>query len=169
MKDGAAANYYDIRSFTRYQSLDLNAGGQYSVLFDDENADRCYAQNKWAFLSLDAQANYIAKWGLYNEINTATEKNTTSDPTLTAAIATATTVYNNAQATTEDLTTAIANLKTAVAVYEQSKGDITNKLVNPSFEDLSSHTYLTVIVFLNSTDNTEYCKVCNNINQDIIY
>lgn len=143
VKDGAAANYYDIRSFTRYQSLDLNAGGQYFVLFDDENADRSYAQNKWAFLSLDAQANYIAKWGLYNEINTATEKNTTSDPTLTAAIATATTVYNNAQATTEDLTTAIANLKTAVAVYEQSKGDITNKLVNPSFEDLSSQNNAT--------------------------
>ncbi len=143
VKDGAAANYYDIRSFTRYQSLDLNAGGQYFVLFDDENADRAYAQNKWAFLSLDAQANYIAKWGLYNEINTATEKNTTSDPTLTAAIATATTVYNNAQATTEDLTTAIANLKTAVAVYEQSKGDITNKLVNPSFEDLSSQNNAT--------------------------
>lgn len=143
VKDGAAANYYDIRSFTRYQSLDLNAGAQYFVLFDDENADRAYAQNKWAFLSLDAQANYIAKWGLYNEINTATEKNTTSDPTLTAAIATATTVYNNAQATTEDLTTAIANLKTAVAVYEQSKGDITNKLVNPSFEDLSSQNNAT--------------------------
>ena len=143
VKDGVAANYYDIKSFTRFQSLDLNAGGQYFVLFDDENADRSYAQNKWAFLSLDAQANYIAKWGLYNEINTATEKNTTSDPTLTAAIATATTVYNNAQATTEDLTTAIANLKTAVAVYEQSKGDITNKLVNPSFEDLSSQNNAT--------------------------
>lgn len=149
IKDGAASNYYDIRSYTRYLSLDLNAGGQYFVLFDDENADRAYAQNKWTFLTLEAQATYIAKWNLYNEINLATTGNATSDATLNAAIETAATVYNKADATAADLTTAMDNLKTAVALYEQSKGDITNKLINPSFEDLSAQNNATTTNVVN--------------------
>lgn len=166
---GDTVNAYDIRSYSRYQSLDLNAGSQYFVVYNDEATDRAFVQNKWMFLTVEAQAAYIAKWNLYNEIQAATTTNTTSDQQLTTAIATATTAYNNLT-TSDEITAAYETLKTAVADYNtRVNGDITSKLTNPSFEDLSAQNGATTTGIANAPTgwnikiNGATCNTANDI------
>jgi hypothetical protein len=150
INSGDTVNSYDIRSYTRYQSLDLNAEAQYFVLFSDESSDRAFAQNKWMFLTVEKQTIYIAQWNLYNEIEVAKKTNTTSDQQLTAAITTATSAYETL-ITADEIAAANKILKTAVDDYNtRINGDITNKLTNPSFEDLTAQNGQTTTSIANA-------------------
>lgn len=148
--DGDFTNYYKLKASTGNTDVcvdslvHLNNGGEYVVISVIDHSwypDYCSdATNyNWCFCKKADVELYIGKLSFYAAIDKAkTTLGESDDATLKAAISEAEASYTSAT-TMDEINEAQTKLANAVSDFNiRTKGDMTNLLSNPSFEDLSS-------------------------------
>lgn len=137
-----AAYHSKIQLYTDVQSLAdsvsvANYGTGYQGLVDA--LTNIYNRDNYGDADLaEAEALIAAKQALRDIITRSqAELGTATDATLSAAITAAIDAFNSDN-TTDKLTASTQTLTDALSAYKQGQGDITFKVQNPSFEDMTA-------------------------------